>query len=119
MFVGALTLGTGSPAESVPAVSTEKTVAKFADGVVVRSAFATTYPVPVASSTRFAGTGVAAGDPSAFDSGPDEWAAKAPAGAQPVPSSGLLTVMNSEPSYALAKKPKRLYPRSRKSDESP
>jgi hypothetical protein len=62
---------------------------------------------------------VAAPLPSAFRSTPELWTLNALVSGQVVPAGGLLSVMNADPSYVLAKDPKRLYPNSRKWDESP
>jgi hypothetical protein len=69
---------------------------------------ATTYPNPFASSTRLAGTGVAARLPSAFERTPDSVTSKAVGGAQAEPAAGLFIARYSDPSYVLPKNPNML-----------
>jgi hypothetical protein len=57
------------------------------------------------SSTRLAGTGVAARLPSALCRTPDVWTENVSVGAQVDPDGGLLSVTNADPSYVLAKFP--------------
>src|SRR2546430_2423822 len=60
-------------------------------------------PAPPASSTRLAGTGVAAWLPLRLCSTPELETVKALVGAQSEPAAGLLRMANADPVYVLAK----------------
>ena len=97
-FAGPEIFGIGIPLESTPFVDTEYNETKLADEIVLKSAFATTYPVPLLSSTRFAGTGVAAWLPSLLCKTPDSVTVNALVGAQLDPAAGLFSTANPDPS---------------------